>query len=102
MKARFPHLLTAAAAAVTLASCGNEGVSAPPPLRDAPARKVVTKPREEVRAYPPHAIRSDGVGPYLLDATLSDLLHTMPGGPPIELLQIGRLADWRIVRAEEG
>lgn len=55
-----------------------------------------------MRAYPPHAIRSDGVGPYLLDAPLADVLHLLPGGPRVELLQLGRLANWRVVRAENG
>jgi len=55
-----------------------------------------------VRAYPPHAIRSDGVGPYRLDAPLSDVLHLLPGGPRVELLQVGTLVNWRVVRAEKG
>ncbi len=90
------------AVALALAACSDGTAVAPPPPRDTPVRKVVNTPRGEVRAYPPHAIRSGGVGPYLLDAPLSDVLHALPEGPRVELLQIGRLADWRIVRAEGG
>ncbi|MBI4511256.1 MAG: hypothetical protein HY698_16605 [Deltaproteobacteria bacterium] len=65
-------------------------------------RRWPKPPPSAVRAYPPHAIRSDGVGPYLLDATLSDVLHSLPDGPRVELVQLGRLVNWRVVRAEAG
>ena len=56
---------------------------------------------EPVHAYPPHAIRSDGVGPYRLGMDMKDVLRDLPEGPHNELLQIGRYANWRIVRSED-
>src|SRR5262249_47178422 len=55
-----------------------------------------------VRAYPPHAIRSDGIGPYLLDQPLGDVLRKLPEGLNLEVLQIGRYASWLVVSAETG
>lgn len=65
-------------------------------------RRWLKPPPGEVHAYPPHAIRADGIGPYVLSQTLSDVLHSLPEGPRVELLQIGSVANWRVVRAEGG
>jgi hypothetical protein len=76
----------------------------PPPRPDAgvrPPRKVKPPP-DDVRVFPPHAIRSDGVGPYLLDVPLGEVLRLLPEGPRVELLDMGEALSWRVVRAEEG
>jgi len=70
-------------------------VDAPPPRRPA-------APPEPVHAYPPHAIRSDGVGPYHIGMDMKDALRELPEGPHLELLQLGKYANWRIVRSEGG
>ena len=60
------------------------------------------EPGGEVRAYPPHAIRPGGVGPYALGAPLTDVLHLIPRGPRIELVRMGSKVNWRMVPAESG
>ncbi len=57
---------------VVAASCGRCGrtqIEVPPLDEDAalaPVRRDAGAATGRVRAYPPHAIRADGVGPYLL------------------------------------
>jgi hypothetical protein len=47
-------------------------------------RRVINEPPSRgVRALPPHAIRADGVGPYKLGATVTQLLDQLPSGPRI-------------------
>src|SRR5262249_49143853 len=55
-----------------------------------------------VHAYPPLSIYPDGVGPYLLGKDMRDVLRALPEGPRLELLQLGRYANWHIVRSEGG
>lgn len=57
-------------------------------------------PPGEVRPAPPFAIRTDGVGPYLLGADLKDVLDLVPRGPRIELLTIDGVAEYNLVRTE--
>jgi hypothetical protein len=73
---------------------------APPSPPDASPRKAAAPPR--VHAYPPHAIRADGVGPYLLGEQMRQVLRDLPEGPHLELLQVGKVAEWRLARAEGG
>jgi hypothetical protein len=76
---------------------------APPPIEaDAAGHRVREVLGPPVRAYPPHAIRSDGVGPYLLDQPLADVLRKLPEGPNLEVLQLGKYASWLVVSAENG
>ena len=55
-----------------LAACSTDASSGKLTGDGGAPRRWPRPPPSEVRAYPPHAIRSDGVGPYLLDAPLSD------------------------------
>src|SRR5262249_30225887 len=73
-----------------------------PPVPDAVVRRAADGPAPQVHSYPPHAIRSDGVGPYLVDAPMAQIVRELPEGPHLELLQVGRYANWRVVRAEGG
>src|SRR5262245_18272544 len=76
---------------------------APAPIQaDAAQRRVRDVVGPPLRAYPPHAIRSDGVGPYLLDQPLVDVLRKLPEGPNLEVLQLGKQANWLVVSAEGG
>jgi hypothetical protein len=76
---------------------------APAPIQaDAAQRRVRDVVEPPVRAYPPHAIRPDGVGPYLLDQPLGDVLRKLPEGPNLEVLQLGKQANWLVVNAEGG
>jgi hypothetical protein len=54
-----------------------------------------------VRALPPHAIRADGVGPYRLGASVSELLDQLPSGPRITQLTIPGIVHRDLLRAEE-
>ncbi len=54
-----------------------------------------------VRALPPHAIRADGVGPYKLGASVSELLDQLPSGPRITQLTIPRVVHRDLLRGEE-
>jgi hypothetical protein len=93
-----------AALLLTSASCGRCGrepeIEIPPPVLETPRRDG--GPAAEVRAYPPHAIRADGVGPYVLGQDLKRVLRALPEGPNLELFQLGRHANWRVARAEGG
>lgn len=73
-----------------------------PPLPDAatPVRRKVKPAPDELRAYPPHAIREGAVGPFQLGAPLGDVLHELPEGPRVELFQLDLLFRWRVVRVE--
>ena len=91
--------LRLAALAVLLLSCGDQSSQAP--LFDASRqRRVFQPPPGEVRAVPPHAIRSEGVGPYLLGAPLKDILALLPHGPRVELMEIDGVVDYSLVKTE--
>jgi hypothetical protein len=96
--------ITILASLLLLACTTPSGEGTPLPSRDASQgpRRWLKPSSNEVRAYPPHAIRPDGIGPYVLGQSLSDVLHSLPEGPRVELLQIGSVANWRVVRAEAG
>lgn len=99
---RFVALATVALLATGgCSTCSDSGIAVDTPA-DAPPRRRLGEPPPKVHAYPPHAIRSDGVGPYLIDMQLHQVLRELPEGPHLELLQVGRYANWRVVRADGG
>jgi hypothetical protein len=64
-------------------------------------RRVIEPPPRGVRALPPHAIRADGVGPYKLGATVTQLLDQLPSGPRITQFTLPGVIQRDILRAEE-
>jgi len=83
-------------------SCGEPTAKAPAGRHDGGRpKRVFESPPGEVRPVPPFAIRSDGVGPYLIGADLKEVLDTVPRGPRIELLTIDGVAEYDLVRAED-
>ncbi|MCE9580839.1 MAG: hypothetical protein K8W52_47435 [Deltaproteobacteria bacterium] len=66
-----------------------------------PPRRVIGPPAGGVRALPPHAIRSDGVGPYRLGAPVGDALAELPSGPRLPVLDVRGLVHCSVVRAED-
>jgi hypothetical protein len=84
--------------ALAVTACSEQS-SAPSEVYDATrARRVLQPPPGEIRAVPPHAVRVDGIGPYLLGAPVSDVLNLV--GPRKVLLQISGVVDYSVVRAE--
>lgn len=65
-----------------------------------PPRRVIGAPPRHVRALPPHAIGVEGVGPYKLGVSMSQILSALPSGPRMALLQIPGVLDYNIVRDE--
>ncbi len=65
-------------------------------------RRVLEPPPGEVRAVPPFAVAPTGVGPYALGARLEEVLDLVPRGPRIELLRIEGVAEYNLVRSENG
>jgi len=85
---------------LALAACSDHGK--PEVKRDPQrARRVIEPPPPGVRALPPHAIRSDGVGPYRLGATLAELLDQLPSGPRIAQFNIPGIVHRDLLRAED-
>jgi hypothetical protein len=93
----------ALAASVSAIACRDREPQAPPPLaRDAgPARRVIVPAVGDVRPLPPHAIRTDGVGPYKLGAPLDAILAQLPSGPRVALLDLQGVVDVSVIRAED-
>lgn len=88
-------------AVVMVALVGCSERSGPPPPRDAArVTRVFEKPRKGVRAVPPHAIRAEGVGPYLLGTPLKSLLSLTGRGPRVQLMQLEGVVEYSLVRAE--
>jgi anti-sigma factor RsiW len=65
-----------------------------------PPRRVISAPPRLVRALPPFAIGVEGVGPYKLGTSMSQILSTLPSGPRMALLQIPGVIDYTVVRDE--
>ena len=64
--------------------------------------RVVDPPAQKgVRPLPPHAIRADGVGPFKLGASLSDLNDLLRSGPHLAQIDIPRVIRLSVLRAEE-
>jgi hypothetical protein len=93
---RFTALVVASLAAL---ACSDATPTPPPPRADAAPRPV--RPTT-VHNLPPHAIRNDSVGPYVVGAPFYDVLHQLPDGPRIERLRLGESVDWSVARTEEG
>jgi hypothetical protein len=89
-----------ALALLAASACGNR--DGEPAAADDAARpkRVFDPPPGEVRPVPPFAIRSDGVGPYLIGASMKEVLDLIPRGPRIELLNIEGVAGYDLVRSE--
>jgi hypothetical protein len=85
---------------LALAACSN-GKTAEPKREPERQRRVVEPPSGGVRAMPPHAIRSDGVGPYKLGATVAALLDQLPSGPRITQFALPGVIQRDILRAED-
>lgn len=78
-----------------------EGRKQPEPTREPERqRRVIEPPPRGVRAFPPHAIRADGVGPYKLGATVAALLDQLPSGPRITQFTLPGVIQRDILRAE--
>jgi hypothetical protein len=88
---------------VLACSCsGKESSSSSTSRFDAgpPPRRVIGAPPRVVRALPPHQIGVDGVGPYRLGVSMSQILSSLPSGPRMALLQIPGMLDYNVVRDE--
>ena len=85
---------------LVLAACSDS--KKPDPKREPERpRRVIEAPTRGVRALPPHAIRADGVGPYKLGATVTQLLDQLPSGPRISQFSLPGVIQRDILRAEE-
>jgi hypothetical protein len=75
----------------------------PRPLRDlSPPRRIIEPPTTGiVRQLPPHAIRADGVGPYIIGDKVSALLQQLSSGPRIMRFEIPGVVRTSVIRAEE-
>src|SRR5690606_18935140 len=62
---------------VVLAAC-SEHKKPEPKQEPERHRRMIEPPTRGVRAFPPHAIRPDGVGPYKLGSTVATLLDQLP------------------------
>jgi hypothetical protein len=89
------------AVVLALAAC-SEGKKPEPKREPERPRRVIEPPTRGVRALPPHAIRADGVGPYKLGATVTQLLDQLPSGPRITQFSLPNVIQRDILRAEEG
>jgi hypothetical protein len=93
-------VLLALVVPIGLAACR---ASDEPKLEDTERHsRVVEAPAKAVRALPPHAIRADGVGPYKLGASLSELNDLLPSGPHIAQIDITNVIRVSVLRAEDG
>jgi hypothetical protein len=96
----WTHLLVVAVVAFAFgcqdATTNNQPVIAPARPRRTPP------PTGVVRALPPHAIRSDGVGPYQLGQSVAVQLAELPSGPRLTLLDIPGVVHSNVMRAESG
>lgn len=90
------------AAALAAPACSSRDSSPQPSRYDGgpPPRRVIGAPPRHVRALPPHAIGVEGVGPYKLGVSMSQILSTLPSGPRMALLQIPGVLDYTVVRDE--
>lgn len=95
------RLLVVALLAAAAAACDRD--KPPPPLRDpSPPRRIIEPPMTGiVRQLPPHAIRSDGIGPYIIGDKVAALLQQLPSGPRIMRFEIPGVVRTSVIRAEE-
>ncbi len=64
-------------------------------------RVIVDPSAKAVRALPPHAIHADGIGPYKLGASLSDLNDLLRSGPHLAQIDIPHVIRVTVLRAEQ-
>jgi len=98
---RHPVRWGLALALIGLAACGDRRADAPQREPAVPQRRVIEPPTGTVRPLPPHAIRNDGVGPYLLRKQIAALLDQLPSGPRIARFEIPGLLHHSLIRAED-
>ena len=72
-----------------------------PKVGETEHHRVVDPPAKDVRALPPHAIRADGVGPFKLGASLSDLNDLLRSGPHLAQIDIPHVIRLSVLRAED-
>lgn len=96
----LPLLLGLCALGLVAAGCRERAEPLPPPREKLPPRRVIVPPGT-VRPLPPYAISNDGVGPYLLGATLANVLYELPSGPRMALLDVPGLIKQNVIRAED-
>jgi hypothetical protein len=88
--------------ALLLASACDRDQPPPPPREPQPPRRIIEPPTTGiVRPLPPHAIRSDGVGPYKIGDKVALLLQQLPSGPRIMRFEIPGVVRTSVFRAEE-
>jgi len=88
--------------ALFASACDRDRPAPPPPRDPQPPRRIIEPPTTGiVRQLPPHAIRSDGVGPYKLGDKVAGLLQQLPSGPRIMRFEIPGVVRTSVVRAEE-
>lgn len=85
---------------LVLAACSDKGHPAIQREQEQ-KRRVIEPPTQGVRAAPPYAIRTDGVGPYRLGASLVDLLDQLPNGPRITQFNLPGIVHRDVLRAED-
>ena len=90
-----------AALACALAGCSDPSRPSPPPRDPQPPRRMIEPPTGVVRPLPPHAIRAEGVGPYLLGEKVTTLLLQLPTGPRIARFEIPSVVRTSVIRAED-
>ena len=84
--------------ALLLVSCSNHDQ---PQLKTERQPRVIDPPPQGVRALPPHAIRSDGVGPYRLGASLEQLGNQVPSGARNAQVDIPAVVHLNVLHAED-
>lgn len=89
-------------ALMLVAACDRDKPPAPPPRDPSPPRRIIEPPTTgAVRQLPPHAIRVDGVGPYIIGDKVASLLQQLPSGPRIMRFEIPGVVRTSVIRAEE-
>jgi hypothetical protein len=93
---------TSLVALAVLAGCSDRR-SQPASVPDdgPPPRRVIEHPRSAVYSLPPHRIRTDGMGPYILGQALATVLYTVPSGPGVEVLDIPGVVRLSVIRVED-
>ncbi len=77
-----------------------ESVDVPPSYDARRLRRVVPPPAAQMRAVPPHAVHSNGIGPYTLGTPLQEIVRLL--GPRVAILELDGVVNYRLVREEEG
>jgi hypothetical protein len=89
-------------ALLLVAACDRDKPPPPPPRNPSPPRRIIEPPTTGiVRQLPPHAIRADGVGPYIIGDKVSALLQQLSSGPRIMRFEIPGVVRTSVIRAEE-